>query len=142
KVVSMLALKKLEEDKYLVFSTRRGLVKRTSLSAFGNIRSTGIIALTIEDGDDLVSVRLTDGKHDVLLATKEGRAIRFPEAKLRPMGRSARGVKGVTVRDKDQVVALETVPENAPATLLTVCQKGFGKRTPVADYPVKGRGGR
>jgi DNA gyrase subunit A len=141
RVVSMLAMKKLEEDKYLVFSTKNGLVKRTSLSAFGNIRSTGIIALTIEEGDDLVSVRLTDGKHDVLLATKEGRAIRFPESKLRPMGRAARGVKGVSVRDKDQVVAVETVPEGTPATLLTVCQKGFGKRTPVADYPVKGRGG-
>jgi DNA gyrase subunit A len=141
KVVSMLALKKLEDDKYLLFSTKRGLVKRTSLSAFGNIRSTGIIALTIEEGDDLVGVRLTDGKHDVLLSTREGRAIRFNETKLRPMGRSARGVKGVSVRDKDQVVAVECVPENTPATLLTVCEKGFGKRTPVADYPVKGRGG-
>ncbi len=141
KVVSMLALKKLEEDKYLLFSTRKGLVKRTSLSAFGNIRSTGIIALTIEDGDALVGVRLTEGNHDVLLSTKEGRAIRFNETKLRPMGRSARGVKGVTVRDKDQVVAVETVPEGTPATLLTVCEHGFGKRTPVADYPTKGRGG-
>jgi DNA gyrase subunit A len=141
KVVSMLALKKLEDDKYLLFSTKRGLSKRTSLGQFANIRSTGIIALTIEEGDDLVGVRLTDGKHDVLLATKEGRAIRFPEAKLRPMGRSARGVKGVTVREKDQVVAVETVPAGTPATLLTVCERGFGKRTPVADYPVKGRGG-
>ncbi len=141
KVVSMLALKKLEEDKYLLFSTRRGLVKRTSLAAFGNIRSTGIIALTIEDGDALVGVRLTDGKHDVILATKEGRAIRFPEGRLRAMGRSARGVKGVTVRNQDQVVAVETLPDSTPATLLTVCEKGFGKRTPVADYPVKGRGG-
>jgi DNA gyrase subunit A len=141
KVVSMLALKKLEDDKYLLFSTKRGLVKRTSLSAFGNIRTTGIIALTIEDDDDLVGVRLTDGTHDVLLSTREGRAIRFPETKLRPMGRSARGVKGVTVRDKDEVVAVETVPAGTPATLLTVCERGFGKRTPVADYPVKGRGG-
>jgi DNA gyrase subunit A len=141
KVVSMLPLKKIEAGKYLLFSTQRGLVKRTPLDAFGNIRSTGIIALTIEEGDGLVAVRLTDGKHDVLLSTREGRAIRFNETKLRPMGRSARGVKGVTVRDKDQVVAVETVPEGTPATLLTVCEKGFGKRTPVADYPVKGRGG-
>ncbi len=144
KVVSMLPLKKKEgEGKLLLFSTKRGLVKRTALDQFSNIRSTGIIALTIEEGDALVGVRLTDGNHDVLLATREGRAIRFPETKLRPMGRSARGVKGISVRDpeKDQVVAVETVPAGTPATLLTVCERGFGKRTPVADYPVKGRGG-
>ena len=145
KVVSMLPLKKKQENekKLLLFSTKRGLVKRTPLDAFSNIRSTGIIALTIEDGDYLVGVRLTDGNHDVLLATREGRAIRFNETRLRPMGRSARGVKGITIRDpeKDQVVAVETVPEGTPATLLTVCERGFGKRTPTADYPVKGRGG-
>src|SRR5262249_44217934 len=126
---------------FVLFATRQGLVKKTALEQFGNIRSTGIIALTIEDGDALVKVRLTDGEHDILLATSEGRAIRFPENKVRPMGRTARGVKGVGLREKDVVVACETFPREAPATLLTACEKGFGKRTPVADYPVKGRGG-
>ena len=144
KVVTMLAITKTElatGDRFLLFTTKRGTVKRTSLEAFGNIRSTGIIALSIDDGDGLVGVRLTDGNHDVLLSTREGRAIRFPETKLRPMGRSARGVRGITVREKDEVVAVETVPAGTPATLLTVSERGFGKRTPVADYPVKGRGG-
>jgi DNA gyrase subunit A len=141
RVVEMMPLKNFEQGGFVVFATRQGLVKKTALEMFANIRSTGIIALTIEDGDQLVKVRLTDGNHDILLATKEGRAIRFPEGKVRPMGRSARGVKGVTVRENDAVVACETFPREAPATLLTACEKGFGKRTPVADYPVKGRGG-
>jgi DNA gyrase subunit A len=122
-------------------ATANGLVKKTALEAFNNIRSNGIIALTIEEGDRLIEVRITDGKHDILLATREGRAIRFPEEKVRAMGRSAKGVKGVGLREKDQVVALVTFARDADATLMTVCEKGYGKRTPVADYPVKGRGG-
>ncbi len=141
RVVEMVPLKTFEEGKFVVMATAQGLVKRTALDAFANIRSTGIIALTIEEGDKLVQVRLTDGSHHILLATREGRAVRFPESKVRPMGRTARGVKGVGLRDKDEMVALQTFPENAPATLITVCEKGYGKRTPVADYPVKGRGG-
>ncbi|MCU1280140.1 MAG: gyrA, partial [bacterium] len=88
-----------------------------------------------------VEVRLTDGQHDILLATRDGRAIRFPEEKVRAMGRTARGVKGISLREKDDVVSCQTFPRNAPATLMTVCEHGYGKRTPVADYPVKGRGG-
>ena len=117
------------------------MVKKTALELFGNIRVTGIIALSIDDGDRLVEVRITDGEHDILLATRDGRAIRFPENKVRAMGRTARGVRGISLRDKDEVVAVVTFPRNEPATLITVCEKGYGKRTPVADYPVKGRGG-
>jgi DNA gyrase subunit A len=117
------------------------VVKKTSLDAFANIRSNGLIALSIDEGDKLVEVRITDGEHDVLLATRDGRAIRFPESKVRAMGRNARGVKGIALRGDDLVVACEAFPRNAPATLMTVCERGFGKRTPVADYPVKGRGG-
>jgi DNA gyrase subunit A len=142
KVISMLPVKAIEADKFLMFSTKRGIVKRTSLEQFGNIRSTGIIALSIDEGDALVGVRLTDGKHDIVLSTKDGRAIRFPETKLRPMGRSARGVRGINVGESGSVVAIETVPEGTPATLLTVSERGYGKRTPVGDYPVKGRGGK
>ncbi|MCA1663286.1 MAG: DNA gyrase subunit A, partial [Myxococcales bacterium] len=141
KVVEMLALKQFEEGKVIVMATKNGVVKKTALDAFSNIRSSGIIALTIDDGDALVEVRLTDGQHDILLATREGRAIRFPEEKVRAMGRTARGVKGISLREKDEVVSCQTFPRNAPATLITVCEHGYGKRTAVAEYPVKGRGG-
>ncbi|MDB4970314.1 MAG: gyrase, subunit [Myxococcales bacterium] len=141
KVVEMLALKEFEAGKIIVMATRRGVVKKTPLEAFSAIRSSGIIALTIDADDHLVEVRLTDGQHDVLLATREGRAIRFPEEKVRPMGRTARGVKGIALREKDEVVSCQTFPRNAPATLMTVCEHGYGKRTAVAEYPVKGRGG-
>jgi DNA gyrase subunit A len=147
RVVEMLALKREELEKaadsgkFVFMATRAGVVKKTALELFSNIRSSGIIALSIDEGDALVEVRLTDGQHDILLATREGRAIRFPEEKVRAMGRTARGVKGIGLRDKDVVVACETFPRNAPATLMTVCEHGYGKRTAVAEYPVKGRGG-
>ncbi|HXU73160.1 MAG TPA: DNA gyrase subunit A [Polyangia bacterium] len=141
KVVEMLALKQFEEGKFIVMATKNGVVKKTSLEMFSNIRASGIIALTIDEGDHLVEVRLTDGQHDVLLATRDGRAIRFPEEKVRAMGRTARGVKGIGLREKDEVVSCQTFPRNAPATLMTVCEHGYGKRTAVAEYPVKGRGG-
>ncbi len=141
RVVEMLPLKSFEPGKFIMMATAAGVVKKTALELFSNIRVTGIIALSIDDGDRLVEVRITDGEHDILLATRDGRAIRFPESKVRAMGRTARGVKGVSLREKDEVVALVTFPHNEPATLITVCGKGYGKRTPVADYPVKGRGG-
>ncbi|HZS39513.1 MAG TPA: DNA gyrase subunit A [Polyangia bacterium] len=141
RVVEMLPLKQFEEGKFVFMATQKGVVKKTALDAFSNIRSTGIIALSIDEGDKLVEVRMTDGEHDVLLATREGRAIRFPETKVRAMGRTARGVKGIALRESDEVVACEAFPRNAPATLMTVCENGYGKRTPVADYPIKGRGG-
>ncbi|HEX8954247.1 MAG TPA: DNA gyrase subunit A, partial [Polyangia bacterium] len=108
KVVEMLALKQFEEGKFIVMATKNGVVKKTALDAFSNIRASGIIALTIDDGDHLVEVRLTDGQHDILLATRDGRAIRFPEEKVRAMGRTARGVKGIGLREKDEVVACES----------------------------------
>jgi DNA gyrase subunit A len=147
RVVEMLALKAAELEnaaesgKFVFMATRAGVVKKTALELFSNIRSSGIIALSIDEGDALVEVRLTDGQHDILLATREGRAIRFPEEKVRAMGRTARGVKGIGLRDKDLVVACEAFPRSADATLITVCEHGYGKRTAVADYPVKGRGG-
>ena len=141
KVVEMLPLKQFEAGKLVVMATQKGVVKKTALDLFSNIRSSGIIALTIDEGDSLVEVRLTDGQYDILLATRDGRAIRFPEEKVRGMGRTARGVKGIGLRENDAVVACEVFPRNAPATLMTVCEHGYGKRTAVAEYPVKGRGG-
>ena len=147
RVVQMLPLKRelmenaTDAGKFILMATRQGVVKKTALDLFANIRSSGIIALTIDDDDHLVQVRLTDGKHDILLATREGRALRFSEDKVRAMGRTARGVKGIGLREKDEVVACETFPGDAPATLITVCERGYGKRTAVAEYPIKGRGG-
>jgi DNA gyrase subunit A len=141
RVVEMLPLKNFEAGKFVMMATAHGVVKKTALELFGNIRSTGIIALSIDDDDKLVEVRITDGKSHIVLATRQGRAIRFPEDRVRPMGRTARGIKGVRLRENDEVVACETFPEDAPATLMTVCEKGYGKRTRVTDYPVKGRGG-
>jgi DNA gyrase subunit A len=125
-------------------ATRLGQIKKTSLDSFANIRVTGIIALTIADDDDLVSVRITEGTSDLLLGTRNGWAIRFREENVRPMGRTARGVRGIRLRDgeKDQVVGMAVIPREEPATLLTVCEKGYGKRTPTSDYPTKNRGGK
>jgi DNA gyrase subunit A len=141
RVVEMLPLKAFEEGKFVVMATACGVVKKTALDAFENIRSNGIIGLTIDDGDRLVEVRLTGGSHHILLATRGGRALRFSEDRVRPMGRTARGVKGISLRKGDELVSCEAFPPDEPATLMTVCQKGFGKRTSVADYPIRGRGG-
>jgi DNA gyrase subunit A len=125
--------------------TRTGYVKKTSLDAFANIRSSGIIALSIPEDDDLVAVRITEGAFDILIGTRNGWAIRFREENVRPMGRTARGVRGIRLRegeDKDQVVGMAVVPREEPATLLTVCERGYGKRTPTSDYPTKNRGGK
>jgi len=103
---------------------------------------SGIIALSFADSDDLVAVRITEGSSDLLLGTRNGWAIRFREENVRPMGRTARGVRGIKLRAGDEVVGMGVVPREGPATLLTVCEKGFGKRTPTEDYPTKNRGGK
>jgi DNA gyrase subunit A len=107
------------------------------------MRSSGIIALSIQEDDDLVGLRITEGTSDLLLGTRNGWAIRFREENVRPMGRSARGVRGIRLRDKDDfVIGIAAVPRDAPASLLTVCERGFGKRTVSTDYPTKNRGGK
>jgi len=143
-------VREFSEGAFVVMATRLGQIKKTSLDAFGNIRVSGIIALSIADDDDLVAVRITEGTSDLLLGTRNGWAIRFREENVRPMGRSARGVRGIRLRegesteskDQDQVVGMAVIPREEPATLLTVCEKGYGKRTPTSDYPTKNRGGK
>ena len=144
RVVALLPVREFSEGAFVVMATRLGQIKKTSLDAFANIRVSGIIALTIADDDDLVSVRITEGASDLLLGTRNGWAIRFREENVRPMGRSARGVRGIRLRDgdSDQVVGMAVLPREEPATLLTVCEKGYGKRTPTSDYPTKNRGGK
>ena len=120
-----------------------GASLKTSLSAFAAIRASGIIGLTIDEGDALVGVGITEGTFDILLGTSDGWAMRFREDNIRPMGRTARGVRGIQLRDEnDAVVGMAVVPPESEQTLLSVCEKGYGKRTPVTDYPTKGRGGK
>src|SRR5450432_2521626 len=143
RVVALLPVREFSEGAFVVMVTRRGMIKKTSLNAFSAVRASGIIALGIADDDDLVSVRVTEGSSDILIGTRNGWAIRFPEEKVRPMGRTARGVRGIRLReDDDQVVGMAIIPREEPATLLTVCERGYGKRTPTSDYPTKNRGGK
>jgi len=125
---------------YLVMATKRGLIKKTPLEAFSNPRTGGIRAISLDDGDELIVVQLTDGSHHIFLGTADGQAIRFREDDVRPMGRSARGVIGIDLEEGDALVAMEVV--NEAATMLTVCENGYGKRTPIDEYRVQGRGGK
>jgi DNA gyrase A subunit len=140
KVAAFMPVAEFKEGTYIVFATKNGVVKKTDLSLFGNIRQSGIIALLIDDGDQLISVRMTSGKQDLFLGTKEGLSIRFAEEELRPLGRAARGVKGISLKDNDRVVGMEALSgENE--TILTVCENGYGKRTEVSEYRDQHRGG-
>jgi DNA gyrase subunit A len=127
------------EDRYILTITAGGTVKKTPLAAYANIRAGGIIALTIDEDDELMSVRLTSGRDDVFLATRSGMSIRFPESDVRPMGRTARGVRGIRLRAGDRVVGAAVV--TGEEDILSVTERGYGKRTPVAEYRPQGRGG-
>ncbi|MCP1639359.1 DNA gyrase subunit A [Streptococcus gallinaceus] len=129
-----------ENDHYLFFATRQGLVKRTSVSEFGNIRQNGLKALNLKDEDELINVFLTDGQTDVIMGTKSGYSVRFNESVVRNMGRSATGVRGVNLRDGDVLVGATTITDEQEVLVIT--EKGFGKRTPATEYPTKGRGGK
>ncbi len=139
KVTTAFSVKDFSEG-YLVMFTKNGIVKKTPLSDFGNPRSKGIIAIGLDEGDELIAVRRTTGTNDLLIGTSKGFVIRFREEDVRPMGRTAKGVKGITLRGDDRVVSAEVLREEA--SLLTVTEKGYGKRTPVKEYPLHGRGGK
>jgi DNA gyrase subunit A len=139
RIAAMLAVKEFEDDKFVVMGTRRGVVKKTALSAFSNPRAGGIIAMGVEAGDAVIAVQITDGTGEVFIGTRDGMAIRFPETDVRPMGRAAYGVRGITLRDDDYVVAMEVVKPGG--TLLSVTERGFGKRTEIDEYRVQSRGG-
>ena len=139
KIAALLAVKEFDESRFVVMGTRRGVVKKTALSAFSNPRAGGIIAMGVEEGDAVIAVQVTDGTGEVFIGTRNGMAIRFPETDVRPMGRTAYGVRGITLRDEDYVVAMEVVKPGG--TLLTVTERGFGKRTEIDEYRVQSRGG-
>ncbi|MDF1501675.1 DNA gyrase subunit A [Roseisolibacter sp. H3M3-2] len=141
KIRSMVPVREFREDQYLLFCTRDGTVKKTQLSEYGNVRTTGIKAIKIEKGDALIDVQITSGSNDIVLATKHGLSIRFPESDVRDMGRDTTGVKGVTLRPEDQVVSMVVV-RRADATLLVVTSHGMGKVTDLGEYRVQGRGGK
>lgn len=140
KISAIIPLYKYNQDDNLVFITKQGIIKKTSIDQFENIRKTGIIALTLHDTDELMSVKLTSGKNDLIVVTKKGMAIRFYEDDVRVMGRSAMGVKGITLDTNDQVVAMEIVEDDK--TLLVISEKGFGKRTNLSEYKTQKRGGK
>lgn len=140
RLAQVLVTRDFPENRYVFFVTKRGVVKRTDLSAFENVRSSGIIALGIDDGDELVAVMITDGSKDILLSTASGMSIRFPETEVRSMGRQAYGVKGITLEDGDEVVGADVVETDA--AILTVTENGYGKRTQETEYRQQGRGGK
>jgi DNA gyrase subunit A len=142
KVTTILPVKEFVDGKFIVTATQQGTVKKTELMAYANPRAGGIIALSIDEGDRLIAARLTDGSTDILLASRNGKSIRFPEGDVRSMGRTARGVRGMMLEDDDRVIGMETVTDATAATLVTVTENGYGKRTALDEYRVQSRGGK
>lgn len=140
KVTSMIRVPEFDEDKYLVMVTRQGIIKRISLNAYNTARKGGLIALELNEGDELAWVRLTDGNQQVIVATKNGLAIRFEETDVRPMGRQARGVKAISLREGDCVVGMCVVTNDD--LILTASETGFGRISNVSDYRLQSRGGK
>ncbi|MEQ1876330.1 MAG: DNA gyrase subunit A [Bdellovibrionia bacterium] len=141
KVQAILPVQDFNPDNHVVFVTKAGIIKKTSLEQFSNPRPSGIIALTIDLTDSLVAAKLSTGKDDIFIATKEGMSIRFDEEEVRAMGRNARGVKGITLEKDDEVVGVEVFPKDTKETVLMVTSMGFGKRTTLDEYRPQGRGG-
>jgi DNA gyrase subunit A len=137
---AILPVREFGEDKYVVMVTKQGTIKKTELAAYSNPRSGGIIAISIENGDELVDVKLTTGKQDIFLATRRGMAIRFKEDDVRDMGRTAKGVRGIRLVKDDEVVGVDIPAQNT--FVLTVAEKGFGKCTPIEEYRLQSRGGK
>lgn len=140
KISSTIPVKDFGEDKYLVMVTKQGLIKKTRLGAYSNPRKGGIIGITLEKGDELIGVALTDGKQELLIGTKSGKAVRFSESQVRDMGRIAKGVRAVSLSKKDEVIAM--VLGQKDATVLTVTELGFAKRTAFSEYRLTRRGGK
>ena len=140
RVATCVPVRDFESGGYVLFATKQGKVKKTELSAFSHPRAGGIQAITLEEGDEVMAARRTDGQREVLLSTKLGMIIRFPEDEVRPMGRTAAGVRGIDVDEGDQVIAAETLKEGV--TILTVTERGYGKRTPLDEYRLQGRAGK
>ena len=142
KVTATLPVKEFRADRFVIMGTKQGVIKKTELSAYSNPRQGGIIALSLDQGDKLIGVDLTDGQREILLGTKQGITIRFKEEDVRAMGRTAHGVRGITLEPGDEVIGMETITPDSTTAILTVTEGGYGKRTPVNEYRVQGRGGK
>jgi DNA gyrase subunit A len=140
RIAAFVGVRQFDDQHFLVFATAKGTVKKTGLSAYGNPRTTGINAINIESGDELIDVQVTDGSNDVVLATRHGMSIRFHENDVREMGRATTGVRGITLEGDDRVVGMVVIRRDA--MLLVVTEKGLGKRSELADYRVQRRGGK
>ncbi|GBF73510.1 DNA gyrase subunit A [Paenibacillus sp. 598K] len=139
-VNAVIPVPEFDSDHYLFFATKQGIVKKTSLDDYANIRKVGLIAISLREDDDLIGVKLTDGKQEIIMGTAQGMSIRYPEEDVRPMGRSATGVKGISLDEGDSVIAMDVVmPEQC---VLIVTSKGYGKRTPIGEYRSQSRGGK
>ena len=130
------------DDRYLVMVTRRGVIKRTPMSQYRNVRKLGLIAIGLDEGDELAWVRQTDGSSQLLVATRQGMAIRFAEEEARPLSRTARGVRAITLEEGDEVVGMARVREGNQPTVLTVSESGLGRRTEIDQYRLQSRGGK
>ena len=139
-VTAVVPVKTFDENKFLFMATKLGVVKKTNLSAYSHPKRTGIIAITLRDDDSLIDAKLTDGSQDIVLGTREGKAIRFHESDVRPMGRTASGVRGITLSGKDQVVGMVVVRREG--TLMVATSEGYGKRSDISDYRITSRGGK
>ena len=143
KITTILPVKEFSENTYLFMATQNGVVKKTSLVDYSNVRVGGIISVNLDDGDKLISVALTDGTKDIFLASRNGKAIRFNEEDVRPTGRATRGVRGMNLGKDDRVIGMEIVDNTAVgSTIFTVCENGFGKRTDLDEYRDQSRGGK
>ena len=140
KLSMVLSCAEADDDSFICMVTRKGTIKRTKITDFRNIRKSGIIAIELNEGDELSFVSLTDGKKDIYVATKKGRGIRFEETQVRPMGRTACGVRAIKLTNDDEVVSMDICDENS--VLLTVTETGYGRKTPISDYRVQSRGGK
>jgi len=141
KVRSILPIDQFEENKYIVMLTERGIIKKTSLDSFSNPRTAGLIALTTDLDDAIIDCKISDGASDIFIATREGMSIRFNEADVRGMGRTARGVKGMTLAKEDIVIGMEVFEKGTKDTILMVTQSGYGKRSELEEYRIQSRGG-
>jgi DNA gyrase subunit A len=139
RIAALLTVKEFEEDKFVVMGTKRGVIKKTELSAFSNPRAGGIIAMGVEEGDSVIAVNISDGRGEIFIGTSDGMSIRFSETDVRSMGRTAYGVRGISLRDNDLVVAMEVLAPGG--TILSVTEQGYGKRTELDEYRVQSRGG-